>query len=149
MLCLLHEDAHRHRRQWTPSRTARAPGARGVQHLGQSPKGLRAAPGEHRASCLLRPRPPRLASGGDYLTPPLELGERIFESQEQTWNSISDPLLTASRDCRRKRRSIKIAPKLPQILQLNRVASWIWKGVPKLIQILTFIERFPCAKALC
>ena len=53
------------------------------------------------------PQAPRLLAEGDYPTPPRE---RILESQRQTWNSMSDLLLTASRDCGRKRWSINTYP---------------------------------------
>ena len=61
---------------------------------------------------------------------------------------MPDPLLTASRDCGRKRWSINTYPQLPQTLQLKGVASWILKGGPNFLQILTITESFLCAKAL-
>ena len=102
----LHEDAHMYWQQWTPALTACTPRARGVQYLGQSPRGQRAAPGEHPVS-RLRPR-----HRGSWLraTTQRRPRERILESQRQTWNSISDLLLTASRDCGRKRWSINTYP---------------------------------------
>ena len=112
------------------------------------PKG-RAAPIEHWAALSPPPRPSQLSAAGDYLTPPLEPGDRILESQKQTWTSISDQLLTASRDCRRKRRRIKIAPRLPQIVQLNSCGLLNSERCTQTSSKLTFIEYFPCAKALC